>query len=63
MAAFIIRTGELSASEVRQYVRENLARYKVPRDVHFVENLPRTTTGKISRPGLAEIAASRSDND
>jgi fatty-acyl-CoA synthase len=63
LAAFIIRTGELSASEVRQYVRENLARYKVPRDVHFVENLPRTTTGKISRPGLAEIAASRSDND
>jgi len=62
LAAFVIRRGDLSVSDVQQYVRENLARYKVPRDVHFVDELPRTTTGKISRSGLAELAASGADN-
>jgi fatty-acyl-CoA synthase len=28
-------------------VRDNLARFKVPRDVLFVEELPRTATGKV----------------
>ena len=29
------------------YVRENLARFKIPRDVEFVDELPRNATGKI----------------
>ena len=38
---------ELDAEAVKAHVRDNLARFKVPRDVLFVEELPRTATGKV----------------
>jgi acyl-CoA synthetase (AMP-forming)/AMP-acid ligase II len=49
LAAFVaLRTGEwLDADAVREYVRVHLARYSVPRDVHFVDALPRNATGKV----------------
>jgi acyl-CoA synthetase (AMP-forming)/AMP-acid ligase II len=37
----------LDADAVREYVRHNLARFAVPRDVHFVRVLPRNATGKV----------------
>lgn len=37
----------------RQHVKDNLARYKVPRDVRFVDELPRNATGKILKKELA----------
>jgi fatty-acyl-CoA synthase len=39
---------------LRDHVRRNLATYKVPRDVVFVDELPRNTTGKVLRRVLAE---------
>lgn len=38
--------------DVRAYVKAHLARYKVPRDVHFVDELPRTSTGKVKARAL-----------
>jgi fatty-acyl-CoA synthase len=38
---------------VREHVRSNLARYKVPRDVEFVDALPRNATGKVLRSNLS----------
>jgi fatty-acyl-CoA synthase len=38
--------------EIRDYVRALLARYKVPRDVVFIDELPRNPTGKIVRRDL-----------
>jgi fatty-acyl-CoA synthase len=50
----VVRPGySLDADEVRAYVRSNLARYKVPRDVVFVEQLPRNPSGKILKRQLA----------
>lgn len=51
LRAVVVRRDGSSLSEdaVRAYVREHLARYKVPRDVEFVETLVRTATGKIKR--------------
>jgi fatty-acyl-CoA synthase len=43
----------LTADDVRQLVRSRLARHKVPRDVHFVDELPRNATGKLLRRVLA----------
>ncbi|TNC21161.1 acyl-CoA synthetase [Amycolatopsis alkalitolerans] len=55
LKAFIVRAGgsDLRAEVVRDYVKSNLARYKVPRDVEFLERLPRNATGKVLRNELA----------
>ncbi len=37
----------LSEQDVKEYVRQRLARFKVPRDVRFVKALPRNPTGKV----------------
>ncbi len=37
-------------------MRERLAAYKVPRDVHIVADLPRTALGKIRHDALREAA-------
>ncbi|GAA5069563.1 acyl-CoA synthetase [Nocardia callitridis] len=42
------------AQEIKEYVRSNLARYKVPREVIFLEELPRNATGKLLRKPLIE---------
>jgi fatty-acyl-CoA synthase len=41
--------------EIRLYVKNNLARYKVPRDVVFIDELPRNATGKLLRRVLTEM--------
>jgi fatty-acyl-CoA synthase len=40
--------------ELKHHVRENLARYKVPREVLFVDELPRNPTGKVLKRELAQ---------
>jgi fatty-acyl-CoA synthase len=49
LKAFVVpRNGaHLDEEAVKQYVRENLARFKVPREVVFLEELPRNATGKV----------------
>ncbi|GAA1535008.1 acyl-CoA ligase FadD12 [Actinomadura kijaniata] len=52
-AHVVLKEGHrLTEDDVRAYVKRNLARYKVPRDVHFVDELPRTSTGKVRRKAL-----------
>jgi fatty-acyl-CoA synthase len=41
-----------TAEELQAYVRERLARHPVPREIEFVEELPRTSTGKLRRRRL-----------
>jgi fatty-acyl-CoA synthase len=43
----------ITAEQVQAYVKDNLARYKVPREVIFLNELPRTPTGKILKRELA----------
>lgn len=54
-AAFVVlRDGaSLDADAVRAHVRDHLARFAVPRDVHFVDELPRNATGKVVRRRLS----------
>ncbi|EMA44592.1 AMP-dependent synthetase and ligase [Halococcus morrhuae DSM 1307] len=40
--------------EIRDLVRDQLAKYEYPREIEFVEQLPQTTTGKIQRRKLRE---------
>jgi acyl-CoA synthetase (AMP-forming)/AMP-acid ligase II len=49
----VLRDGAgLTEEDVKQYVRENLARYKVPRSVTFLAELPRNPTGKVVKREL-----------
>jgi fatty-acyl-CoA synthase len=54
LRAFVVRRDGASLDEdaVRDHVRANLARYKVPRDVVFLEELPRNPTGKVLKREL-----------
>jgi fatty-acyl-CoA synthase len=46
----------LTEEEIQAYVKHNLARYKVPREVSFVDELPRNATGKVLKTKLREAA-------
>jgi fatty-acyl-CoA synthase len=54
LKAFVVPApgAALDADTVRAFVKSNLARYKVPRDVDFLEELPRNATGKVLRDAL-----------
>jgi long-chain acyl-CoA synthetase len=49
--AFVVPTPEAEVTEddIREFCLERLAEYKHPREVEFVEELPRTTTGKVQK--------------
>jgi len=57
LRAFVVRKQDASLDEdtVKHYVRDHLARYKVPREVVFLDELPRNPTGKILKRELREI--------
>jgi fatty-acyl-CoA synthase len=44
-----------NAEQMKLYVKNNLARHKVPRDVVFIDELPRNATGKLLRRVLVEM--------
>jgi fatty-acyl-CoA synthase len=46
------REATLTERELQDHVRRNLARYKVPREVRFVDELPRNATGKVLKREL-----------
>ncbi len=55
LKAFVVRRNgsELDEEAIKRYVKENLARYKVPREVVFLPELPRNATGKVLKRELA----------
>ena len=57
LRCFVVKVEGSSIDEdtIKTYVRENLARYKVPREVVFIEELPRNPTGKILKRELREM--------
>ena len=54
LAAFVVLAQGASSGvdELKQHVRDNLANYKVPREIVVLDELPRSSTGKISRRDL-----------
>jgi fatty-acyl-CoA synthase len=57
VAAWIRLKENVSATEeeIRQYCKEHLAHFKVPKYVRFVESFPQTVTGKIQKFRIREI--------
>ncbi|MGX1810483.1 acyl-CoA synthetase [Nocardia sp. NPDC055321] len=54
LRAFVVRAPEAATTEqeIKDYVKSNLARHKVPREVVFIDELPRNATGKLVRARL-----------
>jgi fatty-acyl-CoA synthase len=55
LRAFVVLTSDGAASEddLKSYVKSNLASYKVPREIVFLDELPRNATGKVLKRELA----------
>ena len=55
IAIVVLKPGATAtARELREFCRGSLARFKVPRDVHFRESLPKGGTGKVLKAELRE---------
>ena len=47
----------LSAAGVRNFLRSKLANFKVPKDIQFLDALPREASGKIFKRKLRDLHA------
>ena len=54
--AYVVKKKGASVTEdsIKSAVKSNLARYKVPREVEFIDELPRNATGKVLKRELRE---------
>ncbi|KRB73333.1 acyl-CoA synthetase [Nocardioides sp. Root190] len=62
LKAFVVRVpdGEpVTADEIKELVKTNLARFKVPREIIFLDELPRNATGKVLKRELASHESSQ----
>jgi len=62
LKAFVVATAEsgLSEEDLKAHIKANLASYKAPREIEFVEELPRNATGKVLKRVLREGVAPKS---
>ena len=52
---YVMKDGAImDIRELKKFLQKNLALYKIPREFHEVEDLPRTSTGKISKRKILE---------
>ena len=56
LRAYVVRAAgaDLDETAVRDHVKSNLARYKVPREVVFLDELPRNPAGKVVKRELPD---------
>jgi fatty-acyl-CoA synthase len=64
LRAFVV-AGEPAPSEgeLQDWVKRNLARYKVPREILFLDELPRNATGKVLKRELAQLSHGTTDEE
>jgi malonyl-CoA/methylmalonyl-CoA synthetase len=53
VAAFVVARRPVTAEQLIAYTRDRLAPYKCPRQVHFLDALPRNSMGKVQRSELS----------
>jgi fatty-acyl-CoA synthase len=63
LKAFVVPDGSKKPSEeeLKSYVKQNLANFKVPREIEFIDELPRNATGKVMKRELEEREAKAAD--
>src|SRR5512133_3605433 len=58
--AFVVAAQEVTAGELQDFVKAEIAPYKYPRAVEFVDELPKTATGKLQRFRLRALSSAAS---
>ena len=60
MACIILKKGEsMTEEEMKAYIRDHMARHKVPRYIDFVDSFPMNAAGKILKYKMREAAAEK----
>ena len=56
LTAFVVAEpgAGLDPEDIKRHIHDTLARFKVPREIMFLDDLPRTATGKVLKRHLAE---------
>jgi fatty-acyl-CoA synthase len=54
LRAFVATSGDVTEDDLKEHVKAHLARYKVPREIVFLDELPRNATGKVLKRELTE---------
>jgi acyl-CoA synthetase (AMP-forming)/AMP-acid ligase II len=54
LKAFVVSEGQVSEDDLKSHAKGNLAKYKVPREIEFVDELPRKPQGKVDKRQLEE---------
>jgi 2-aminobenzoate-CoA ligase len=49
VTAYVVKAGRVTAEELTDFVKAEIAPYKCPREFYFVTELPKTATGKLQR--------------
>ncbi|HEV2079077.1 MAG TPA: AMP-binding protein [Allosphingosinicella sp.] len=55
--AFVVAASEVDAADLQDHVKRTIAPYKYPREIEFVDSLPKTATGKLQRYALRDRRA------
>lgn len=55
VVAYVVASSSISDDELRHFLRERLATYKIPWEISFTDHLPRTTSGKLQRAQLRTV--------
>jgi acyl-CoA synthetase (AMP-forming)/AMP-acid ligase II len=64
LKAFVVLAdgSQVDEDELKEFVKKNLARYKVPREIVFLDELPRNATGKVLKKDLADDSDDEKDD-
>jgi fatty-acyl-CoA synthase len=54
LKAYVVKKGSVSDSALKKHVKENLAGYKVPQQIEFIDELPRNPAGKVLKRELED---------
>lgn len=53
---------KMTLEDIRSFCKEKIAKYNIPSQVYFLNDFPKTTSGKIQKYKLAQILSSQNVN-
>jgi fatty-acyl-CoA synthase len=54
LKAYVVKKGSVTEQALKKHVKDNLAGYKVPQEIEFIDELPRNPAGKVLKRELED---------